>query len=192
MKTRSWFVACGVAALGVAFSQCGTTRIDAAQQAAGERAFATVYRVLQHPRCMNCHPVGRVPLQGEASLPHAQNVVGGDEGKGVFAMKCANCHFEQNGTSPHTPPGAPNWHLPKASMPLVFQGKSQAQLAAQLQDRAQNGGKSIEEVFDHMAEDKLVLWGWDPGPGRNPVDVPHAELVAALRTWIDAGCPIPR
>jgi hypothetical protein len=176
--------------------QCGTQRgaapVDLARAADGERAFATVFRVLQHPRCMNCHPVGRVPLQGDLSRPHAQNVHGGDSGEGVYAMKCATCHFTANGPSAHTPPGAPNWHLPKASMPLVFEGRTAAQLAAQLQDPAQNGGKTLEQLFHHVAEDPLVLWGWDPGPGRTPVDVPHAEFVQAMRTWIDAGSPVPR
>jgi hypothetical protein len=192
MSRALWTMAAGVAAFIAVCAQCSTTRADPARRAAGERAFATVYRVLQHPRCMNCHPVDRVPLQGDASRPHGQNVVGGDDGKGVFAMKCANCHFTTNGVSPNTPPGAPNWHLPEAKMPLVFQGRTPSELAAQLQDSRQNGGKTIEQVFEHMAADKLVLWGWDPGPGRTPVDVPHAELVAALRTWIDAGCPLPQ
>jgi hypothetical protein len=42
-----------------------------------------------------------------------------------------------------------------------------------------------------MAHDALVLWGWSPGEGRAPVSTPHAELVAALRRWIDGGCACP-
>jgi hypothetical protein len=190
MPRRSSLVVAALAAVvGV---QCAAPAPSAAQIADGERAFATVYRVLQHPRCKNCHPIGRVPLQGDAGRPHAQNVLGGDDGKGVFAMKCATCHFEHNGVGAHTPPGAPNWHLPAAGMPLVFEGRTAAELAAQLRDPARNGGKTVEQLFHHVAEDPLVLWGWNPGEGRAPVDVPHADVVAAMRTWIDAGCPVPQ
>lgn len=190
MKRRLAAAALLVAALvGV---QCGTGAAARVHVGDGERAFATVYRVLQHPRCVNCHPAGRVPLQGDASLPHGQSVIGGADGKGVFAMKCASCHGERNGSDANTPPGAPNWHLPASSMPLVFEGRSAAQLAAQLADRAQNGGRSPEQVLEHVEGDPLVLWGWNPGPGRTPVDVPHAEFVAAMRAWVRAGCPTPR
>ena len=47
-------------------------------------------------------------------------------------------------------------------------------------------------MLEHVTNDKLVAWGWEPGVGRAPVDVPHAEFVAAFRTWMDAGahCPV--
>ena len=38
--------------------------------AAGARAFATVARVLQSPRCQNCHPAGDRPLQGDRGRRH--------------------------------------------------------------------------------------------------------------------------
>src|SRR5437660_9920655 len=41
---------------------------------ASREAFREVYKVLMHPRCMNCHPVGDVPLQGDDSRLHIQNV----------------------------------------------------------------------------------------------------------------------
>lgn len=189
-------VASVVAILAVTFAQCSTTNAAASTaspelRAAGVEAFATVYRVLQHPRCLNCHPAGRVPLQGDDSHRHGQNVQGGEDGTGLFAMKCTNCHRETNTPGAHLPPGAPNWHLPEQRMPLVFQGRTAAQLARQLADRAQNGGKSMDEVLRHVAEDALVGWGWAPGDGRTAVPVPRATFVAAMKTWIDAGCPTP-
>ncbi|RYG03681.1 MAG: hypothetical protein EOO02_07880, partial [Chitinophagaceae bacterium] len=33
-------------------------------------AFGEVYKVLVSPRCMNCHPAGDVPLQGDDSHLH--------------------------------------------------------------------------------------------------------------------------
>ena len=154
-------------------------------------AWDVVYEVLQHPRCLNCHPAGDAPLQGDDSVPHAQNVRRGPDGQGLFAMRCATCHTEENGPDAHLPPGAPHWQLPHPATPLVFEGVSSGDLCRQIQDEKRNGGKSLEQVFDHVAEDELVLWGWEPGPGRAPVPIPHAAFVAAMRTWIDAGCGCP-
>ena len=46
-------------------------------------------------------------------------------------------------------------------------------------------------MLKHVAEDKLVLWGWEPGGDRIPVPVPHDRFVAAFKTWKDAGAPCP-
>ena len=34
------------------------------------KAFMDVYKVLMSPRCMNCHPSGDIPLQGDDSHLH--------------------------------------------------------------------------------------------------------------------------
>jgi hypothetical protein len=36
-----------------------------------------------------------------------------------------------------------------------------------------------------------VLWGWHPGGNREPVPVPHDELVAKFKQWAAAGGPCP-
>src|SRR5262245_19353006 len=61
-------------------------------EAASRVAFKLAYTVFMHPRCMNCHPDGDIPLQGDDSHLHVQNVKRGHDGKGKFALKCANCH----------------------------------------------------------------------------------------------------
>ncbi|CAM4524057.1 hypothetical protein MYXA107069_27225 [Myxococcus xanthus] len=45
----------------------------------------------------------------------------------------------------------------------------------------------------HMAEDVLVGWGWDPGPGLEPVPGTQRALGELIRAWIDTGaaCPSP-
>jgi hypothetical protein len=140
---------------------------------------------------MNCHPAGEAPLQGDSSLPHAQNVQRGAMGHGRYALRCDACHQEANLPGPHLPPGAPGWHLPRRDEPLVFEGRSSAELCRQLKDPERNGHKSLEELFAHVDHDPLVLWGWSPGEGRTPVKVSHLELVAAMRAWIDGGCECP-
>lgn len=187
------------ALFAVVFAQCGApvARSDGAArgtgaEARGVAAFATVYEVLQHPRCKNCHPAGDVPLQGDDSRPHGQNVRGGKDGAGLYALRCVNCHRDHNTPGANQPPGAPGWHLPTRAMPMVFVGRSPAELARQLVDPQQNGGKTREQVLHHVEADPLVLWGWAPGDGRTPVGVPHDTFVAAMREWIECGCPVPR
>jgi hypothetical protein len=180
-----------VAALAGLAAQCGTTAAEAAAQSRSAKAFAIVYQVLQHPRCVNCHPFGNAPLQGDEGRPHAQNVQRGPCGDGMFAMRCQTCHQTHNLPGEHLPPGAPNWELPAPQMPLVFQGKSMAELARQLADPKLNGNRTPQMLLEHVTSDRLVLWGWDPGPGRTPVSVPHAKFVAAIKEWIDGGCAVP-
>jgi hypothetical protein len=168
-----------------------TVTTNAQDEATSRAAFKEAYKVLMHPRCMNCHPVGDVPLQGDDSRLHTFNVQRGKEGKGKFALKCANCHQDQNLPGENMPPGNPNWHLPPPEMPMVFQGKSPRELAEQLKDPKRNGGKTLEQIFHHIAEDKLVLWGWEPGDGRTKPPLTHAEFVQKMREWIDKGAAIP-
>jgi hypothetical protein len=51
--------------------------------------------------------------------------------------------------------------------------------------------QDLAAMLEHVTHDKLVLWGWDPGVGRAPVPVPHAEFVERFRTWVAAGAPCP-
>ena len=150
--------------------------------------FDIVYRVLESPRCMNCHPKGDAPLQYDDHRPHGQNITRRSEKNG---LTCATCHRAKNGTRPGQPPGAPNWHLPPAATPMIFEGRSEAELCAQLKDPAQTGGRDLAALVEHVATDPLVGWGWDPGPGRTPVPVPRDELVRAMKAWVAAGAPCP-
>jgi hypothetical protein len=158
----------------------------------GVAAFETVRAVLQHPRCQNCHIPGDAPLQFDDGRPHTMGVLRGVEGKGAPGLACATCHAAANLPSsygPHVPPGAPIWHLPPPERKMVFIGLPSGELCRRLKDEKQNGGKNLDALVHHMAEDKLVLWGWSPGAGRAPVPVPHDELVAKLKQWIAAGAP---
>ena len=150
-------------------------------------AFLTAYPVFMHPRCRNCHPAGDVPLQGEDSHLHAQNVTRGPDGKGLYALKCANCHGLANPPGEHMPPGNPNWHLTPVTMRMTFEGRTPAELARQLQDPKQNGGKSLEQLIHHVEEDPLVLGGWSPGLGRSTPPISHKEFTTKLREWVDKG-----
>src|SRR6185295_18775070 len=120
-RPRNLFLAALLAAAAMTSGLTGTLRADAkpaAKAAAqGDRtaalaAFDTVQKVLQHPRCQNCHIPGDAPLQFDDGRVHAQNVKRGPDGKGAVGLPCATCHAETNPPASygaHMPPGAPNW-----------------------------------------------------------------------------------
>lgn len=184
-----------VVGLAVSVASCSTmSRGDAptVTREEGLAAFETVRAVLQHPRCVNCHPAGNVPLQHDAGVPHSQFVVRGADGMGAPGMQCSACHGPANPPASygaHVPPGVVHWRMPPERTPMVFQDKSSAELARALADPQQNGGKSLAQLVEHVRSDPLVLWGWSPGGDRTPVGVSHDAFVAAFATWVAAGAP---
>ena len=157
---------------------------------ASVKAFNQVYTVLMSARCMNCHPSGNVPLQGDDNHLHTMLPKRGQDGKGLYALKCANCHQPTNTPGLHTPPGNPNWHLPPANMRMVFQGRTPRQLAKQLIDPNQNGHKDMKKLIEH-ADDGLVLAAWNPGEGRTLPPMSHAAFKKAWITWLNNGAYAP-
>ena len=159
--------------------------------AASRVAFLQVYRVLTSPRCQNCHPAGDAPLQGDDSHVHLQNVKRGTDGHGVTAMRCDTCHQTANLPGAHVPPGSPKWALPSPEHKMVFAGRSPAELCKQIKDPKQNGGRSLEKLFDHVANDDLVGWGWNPGDGRALPPLSRQETAAQMKIWIAGGAACP-
>lgn len=153
--------------------------------------FTDFVGVLRHPRCMNCHSQGDFPRQGDDGHPHAMNVRRGPDGHGVTAQKCSTCHQDHNLAGAHLPPGAPHWGLPPANMPMIWQGKSDAEICQSIKDPKQNKGRNLEQLVEHLTEDKLVAWGWEPGEGRTAVPMPHDEFSARVKKWQAAGAPCP-
>jgi hypothetical protein len=159
--------------------------------AASRAAFLQVYRVLTSPRCQNCHPAGDAPLQGEDSHVHAQNVKRGKDGHGVYGMQCDTCHQAANLPGAHMPPGNPRWGLPPPEHKMVFEARSAGELCKQIKDPKQNGGRSFGQLLDHMSNDDLVGWAWNPGEGRVAPPLSRAELVAQMKIWMDGGAACP-
>jgi len=174
-----------------------------ADEAQAIAAFNDAFLVFSHPRCMNCHPAGNAPLQGDDGHPHAFRVQRGPDGAGIAAERCSNCHQAANLAGPHMPPGAPfppearespfapRWRLPSNKTPMVFQSRTAGQLCRQLKDPGQNGGLSLNQLINHVESDPLVLWGFDPGEGRTKPPLGHAEFVHKITEWVNKGgaCP---
>ena len=169
--------------------------VSAASSASDSAAdFTVIQKVLQHPRCQNCHIPGDAPLQFDEGRTHAQFVQRGPNGMGAPGLACSTCHGSENlpaSYGDHVPPGAPNWHLPPPDKKMVFINLPAHELCTRLKDTKQNNGKDLAALLEHVDHDALVLWGWNPGQGRAPVPIAHADFVAAFKRWVDTGAPCP-
>ncbi len=193
MKRSTWITGLSIAAISIA--AIGTTRIVVADEPAkkseeeGARHFVEIAKVLQSPRCQNCHPSGDAPLHGDSGAAHSMNVSRHSVSSGLH---CTTCHRSENQEEMHAPPGVPGWRMPPEDTPMVFQGLSTADLCARLKDTTKNGGRSLDALRDHMEHDALVLWAWKPGPGRTTPPIRHDALVTHVKGWVSAGGPCPK
>lgn len=156
--------------------------------------FAEAGKVINSPRCMNCHPVQRAPTQGDDRHAHNPPMVGGQSGHGPVGMPCSSCHGPANvptlGVDIKSIPGDSKWAL--APVEMAWQGKSLGAICAQIKDPARNGGKSLAQLHHHMAEDHLVGWAWNPGEGRVPAPGTQAQFGELVKAWIDTGAKCPK
>lgn len=149
--------------------------------------FAEVGKVIQSPRCLNCHPVGDRPTQTDAMRPHMPWVVRAD-GIGAPGLHCPTCHHAKN-FDPANVPGNPKWML--APPEMAWQGKTLGQICVQLKDKTRNGGRDMAALEEHMATDDLVGWGWHPGGNRTPAPGTQAEFGALFKAWAQSGAYCP-
>ena len=79
---------------GLALPESLSSMPDLGQRSAA--LFTELGKVLQHPRCVNCHPLGDRPRQGNAGRLHQPPVERGADGFGLPAMRCPICHQRAN------------------------------------------------------------------------------------------------
>jgi len=151
--------------------------------------FTELGKVLTHPRCVNCHPAGDHPHQGEQGRLHQPPVERGADGHGLPAMRCSICHGEAN-FDPGRVPGHPEWHL--APRDMAWEGKTLAEICAQIKDPARNGGRSLDELVHHIGDDSLVGWAWAPGFGRHPAPRTQKQAKALTEAWVKTGAACPK
>ena len=150
--------------------------------------FTELGKVLTHPRCVNCHPASDRPRQGEQGRPHQPPVVRGADGHGIAAMRCSTCHQAAN-FDPGRVPGHPEWHL--APREMAWEGKTLGEICVQIKDRERNGGRSPEDLVDHIGKDTLVGWAWAPGFGRRPAPGTQKQAGALVEAWVKTGAACP-
>jgi hypothetical protein len=154
--------------------------------------FAEAGKVIQHPRCVNCHPSGDRPLQGMTGQPHEPWVRRGADGFGAVGMRCGTCHQASNfdpGAAAIGVPGHPKWHV--APIEMAWQGKTLGEICRQIKDPGRNGGHTLDQIVTHMADDSLVGWAWSPGSGREPAPGTQASFGALIRAWAESGAACP-
>jgi hypothetical protein len=150
--------------------------------------FTELGKVLTSPRCVNCHPAGDRPRQGDQARLHQPPVERGPDGRGTAAMRCSSCHGEAN-FDPGRVPGHPEWHL--APRDMAWEGKTLAQICAQIKDPARNGNRPVEALIEHIGKDALVGWAWQPGFGRTPAPGTQAQAGALVEEWARTGAACP-
>ena len=165
---------------------------DSAQRS--RALFAEAAKVITGPRCMNCHPAGDRPTQGNDMHEHQPPVFRGDNGVGVAGNTCSTCHTERNFTlhenaSYHSIPGNPRWGM--APIEMAWQGKSVGDICRQIKDPARNGGRDLKLLHEHLASDDIVGWAWQPGEGRVPAPGSQQQLGQLIQAWIDTGAECP-
>jgi cytochrome c553 len=153
----------------------------------GVAAFDKIATVLQSPRCVNCHPAGDAPLNGDDGHPHIMMIARGEDNMGAPGARCTACHRDEN-SKISIVPGAPEWSVAPKSM--SWQGLSHAELCHALKDRSKNGDRDGAALIEHMST-PLVMWGWNPGGNRAPVPIPHEEFISLMKVWEAAGAPCP-
>lgn len=147
--------------------------------------FREMGKVLNHPRCSNCHPNGDRPMQREA-LAHHPLVVRGTDGMGAPGMNCGTCHGDRNFENV---PGAVGWHL--APIEMAWVGKSLGEICTQIKDPSRNGGKTLVQLVEHVANDALVSYGWSPPPQLEPAPGTQVQFAQLVEGWVEAGAHCP-
>lgn len=156
--------------------------------ARSQALFIEAGKVIQSPRCQNCHPAGEHPTQGNDMHLHLPMVVRGADDKGATAMRCTTCHQGAN-FEPAGMPGNPEWHLAPISM--AWQGLSLGQICTQIKDPKRNGGKTLAQIQAHMGHDPLVGWAWAPGGTRIPAAGTQAQFGQLIDAWAASGAACP-
>jgi hypothetical protein len=150
--------------------------------------FTELGKVLTNPRCLNCHPAGDRPRQGDTARLHQPPVERGADGFGLPAMRCPICHQAAN-FEPGRVPGNPVWHL--APREMAWEGKTLGEICAQIKDRTRNGGRSGEDLVHHIGTDTLVGWAWAPGFGRRPAPGTQRQAGVLVAAWVQTGSACP-
>lgn len=148
--------------------------------------FLEVAKVLQHPRCLNCHTSTDRPFQGDDPHPHIPRVTRGEANFGKPGMYCNTCHRAENY---QIMPGNPSWIMAPKSTGWTDFGPGE--ICAQLKDRRRNGNRSLHDIHTHIMKDHLLAYSWAPPDHLEPAPGNREALGALIQAWIETGAVCP-
>lgn len=178
-------------ALAAAMGAAANGSVQHGSASASAALFQQMMPVLQHPRCLNCHPSSAFPRQGDDRHRHTMNVMRGPADRGAVGLSCGTCHQSANQLASGVP-GAPDWHL--APLRMAWEGLSASELCHVLLDPAR-GGLQPSQLVAHL-NTGLVRWAWTPGTNahgqpRSTPPLPHSQFVELARQWVATGAACP-
>jgi hypothetical protein len=141
--------------------------------------------------------------------PAPVDVVPNMAGMGTPYERCTFCHGTTNDpvtgipgtTNPMgTDPTAPFWAVAPASMAWESEPGvplNGATLCANLLNTQLNGNRTPEQLLEHITNEPLVNWSFNPGIGQNgnprtTPPIPHDQLIQSFQIWINEGTPCPQ
>lgn len=169
---------------------------------AGLAAWERIHAVASHPRCANCHvDEAGIPMWTGPSFadpgPHGMNIAAGESRIGAETLPCASCHVTSTlpNDRPHAAPRTGlDWQL--APVEFTWFGRTSEEICAQMRDPDRNGGRDGAALVEHILHDAevmgFIVWGFEPGPGREPAPGSLQQHLDDMVTWTTAGLPCPQ
>jgi hypothetical protein len=79
---------------------------------------------------------------------------------------------------------------------MAWEQLSAKEICRELTGPARDGGRSLAQLGNHFAHERLVLWAWSPGVNhtgatRPPPPLSHDQFMTVVRLWISSGAVCP-
>ena len=146
------------------------------QEARSAAYFTELGKVLTSPRCLNCHPAGDRPRQGDMARLHQPPVERGADGFGLPALRCPICHQAANFGGV---PGNPIWHL--APHEMAWEGKTLSRFALRSRTPRRMAAARWRRSWNTSAR---IIWSGGRGrpvPAGNPRPARRKRRARSLR-----------
>ncbi len=175
---------------------------DEVSSAQGLLAWQKIFKVVSHPRCINCHvdesniPMWSGPSFGNEPKRHGMNIQADESRIGAQTLNCVTCHQKSllPNTLEHAPPHTNHdWML--APVEFAWFGKSSNNICQQMRDPERNGGRDGAGLVEHIIHDieiqAFIAWSFDPGGNREPAPGTLQQHLDDMALWTTAGMPCP-